>query len=81
MIGNALRKLDYGLAILAIVGIVIGTILAGIFGGWKMAGIAGLILFLLLDGMTSTFRIFDHNLSKKLRKDIKDAKRDKFSIK
>jgi len=79
MIGKAFRKLDYGLAVLAVVAIVVGTIVAGIFGGWKVAGIAGLLLFLLLDGLNCTWTILNRTSTEQLHEDIEQAQRDKFS--
>ena len=50
MLGKALRKFDHWFSIAVLVVILAGTVAAGVFGGLKVAGIVGLLLFLFLDG-------------------------------
>ena len=57
MLGKFLRKLDYRLAVAGLIAIVAGTIVAGVFGGLRLAGVAGLLLFVFLDGLSCVWTV------------------------
>jgi hypothetical protein len=81
MLGKALRKLDYRLAIAGLVVIAIGTIVAAAFGGFRLAGLVGFLLFMFLDGLSCTWTIVSHSTAEKLHEEADAAERDHFAEK
>lgn len=78
MIGKALRKLDYRLAIIELLIIIGGTIVAGVFGGWRLAGVVGVLLFIFLDGLSCIWTIATHSSSERIQEKIDDEEKEKF---
>ncbi|MEI6516674.1 MAG: hypothetical protein WCO77_11920 [bacterium] len=78
MIGKALRQLDYRLAIVAIVVIIGGAIVAWVYGGLKMACAVGLLLFVLLDGLSSLWTIVTRSMSERIHDQIDAEEKERF---
>ena len=78
MIGKALRQLDYRLAIVAIVVIIGGAIGAWVYGGLKMACAVGLLLFVLLDGLSSLWTIVTRSMSERIHDQIDAEEKERF---
>lgn len=78
MLGKELRKLDYWMAILRLAAITIGTILAGVFGGWRSAGLVGLLLFVVLDGLSCMWTILTRSMSERIHEELDADERDRF---
>jgi len=78
MLGKALRKLDYRISIVAVVIIIVGTIVAGIYGGLGMAATAGLLLFLFLDGLGNLWTIVTRSASERIQDQLDADEKDKF---
>jgi uncharacterized membrane protein YqjE len=81
MLGRALRKLDHRLAILGLVVILGGTVVAGVFGGWRLAGVAALILFVFLDGVSCLWTVCTHSTSEKIHEALDANERDRVTEK
>ena len=75
--GRVLRKLDRGLALVAVGAIVLGTGVAGVFGGWRLAGLVGLLLFLILDGPDSLRAILTHSRDAERDRVVREGERDR----
>lgn len=78
MLGKALRKLDHRLAIVGLAVIVIGTLLAGVFGGLRMAGLIGFLLFLFLDGLSCTWTVLTRRTTEKMQGELDAAEQARF---
>jgi len=57
MLGKALRKLNCRFAIAGLVVIAGGTVAAGMFGGFRLAGLIGFLLFIFLDGLSCAWTV------------------------
>ena len=79
MIGKALRKLDYRLAILGVLIILAGTIVAGVNGGWRLASVIGFLLFVFLDGLNCLWTILTHSMNERIHNKLDADDRDRFS--
>lgn len=78
MLGKALRKLDYRLAIAGLAVIVVGTIVAGVFGGFRLAGLVGFLLFIFLDGLSCTWTVLTHSTAEKIHEERDAAEQARF---
>lgn len=75
--GGFLRRLDRGLAIAAVGAIVLGAVVAGVLGGWSLAGLVGLLLFLILDGPDSLRTILTHSRDAGRDRAVRGSERDR----
>jgi len=81
MLGKALRKLDYRIAILGLVVITAGTIAAGVFGGWRLAGLIGFLLFIFFDGLNCLWTVLTRSTTEKIHEELDANERDHFTEK
>ena len=78
MRGKALHKLDYGLAIAELAIIVVGTIVAGVLGGLRLAGLVGFLLFIFLDGLSCIWTVLTHTTTDKIHGKLDEAEQARF---
>ena len=78
MLGNTLRKLDYRLAIAGLAVILVGTVLAGIFGGLRVAGLVGFLLFIFLDGLSCAWTVLTFSTAEKAHEKLDATEKARF---
>ena len=79
MIGKFRRTIDYRLAIAGLALIVIGAIIAGVYGGLRLAGLAGFLLFIFLDGLNCSWTVLNHSRSEKIHEEMVDEERSRLA--
>jgi hypothetical protein len=78
MLRKTFLKFDYRLAIFGLVVIIGGTILAGVFGGLSLAGVIGIILFIIFDGLGCIWTVLTYSTAKKICDEHEVRERDRF---
>jgi hypothetical protein len=58
-----------------------GTIVAGVLGGLRLAGLIGILLFIILDGLSCIWTILTHSTAEKIHEELEARERDRFAEK